>query len=53
MKNTPKMWGIEIATQELGNSSAEVALTLRYIANQIDEGKMYGACPDWKLTTNW
>lgn len=46
------MWGVEIKDAWLGNSPAEVALTLRYIANQIDEGKTYGASPDWKLTTN-
>lgn len=46
------MWGVEIEDAWLGNSPAEVASTLRSIANQIDEGKTYGACPDWELTNN-
>lgn len=44
------MYSIEITEDEIGNSPEEVALTLRYIAEQIEHGYMSGMCPSWAIT---
>ena len=43
------MWSIEITEDEMGNTPDEVALTLRYIAEQIEKGYTSGMCPSWAL----
>lgn len=43
------MYSIEITEEEMGNNPEEVALTLRYIAEQIEQGYHSGICPSWAL----
>ena len=43
------MWSIEITEDEMGNNPEEVALTLKYIAGQIEQGYFSGVCPSWAL----
>lgn len=43
------MWSIDITDDKVGNTPEEVALTLRYIADQIEQGYHSGVCPDWEL----
>lgn len=43
------MYSIEITEEEMGNTPEEVALTLRYIAEQIEQGYFSGVCPSWTL----
>ena len=43
------MWSIEITEEEMGNNPEEVALTLKYIAEQIEQGYYSGVCPSWAL----
>lgn len=43
------MWSIKITEDEMGNTPEEVALTLRYIAEQIEQGYHSGVCPNWVL----
>ena len=43
------MWSIGITEEEMGNTPEEVALTLRYIADQIEQGYYSGVCPSWAL----
>lgn len=44
------MYSIEITEEEMGNTPEEVALTLRYIAEQIEQGYTSGMCPNWAIT---
>jgi len=43
------MWSIKITEDEMRNTPEEVALTLRYIAEQIEQGYYSGVCPSWAL----
>ena len=43
------MYSIEITEDEMGNAPEEIALTLRYIAEQIEQGYFSGVCPSWAL----
>lgn len=44
------MWSIDITEEEMGNTPEEVALTLRYIAEQIEQGYCSGVCPNWSIS---
>lgn len=44
------MWSIDITEEEMGNTPEEVALTLRYIAEQIEHGYYSGVCPNWAIS---
>ncbi len=44
------MYSIEITEDEMGNTLEEVALALRYIAEQIEHGYTSGMCPNWAIT---